>query len=176
MDTLITSYSCELKKKYTRCPRNTTVEIGAFSCSNKLGNSYNAADSTTPTSLSRHNGNRDNVPSLRPVTSANDIQIPLKRRDVRLTTFELQIAISLWLWTVDPSDSGTIDKDNSKNGRLSRVNTGTSIFHSQFKSPAQQVDCEIYEWCHCSISQMRHFDIYLDQRHDDIHLINIQLT
>lgn len=130
----------------------------------------------TPTSLSRHNGNRDNVPSLRPVTSANDIQIPLKRRDVRLTTFELQIAISLWLWTVDPSDSGTIDKDNSKNGRLSRVNTGTSIFHSQFKSPAQQVDCEIYEWCHCSISQMRHFDIYLDQRHDDIHLINIQLT
>lgn len=37
-------------------------------------------------------GNRDKVPSSRPVTSANDIQIPLgHRREVWLTTFGLQI-------------------------------------------------------------------------------------
>lgn len=41
--------------------------------------------------------NRDKVPSSRPVTPANDIQIPLGQRDVRLTTFGLQIG-----WLLSP--------------------------------------------------------------------------
>lgn len=71
-----------------KLPKDTIDEAGVFSCSNKLGDSLSLSLGVT---IQSDGGNRDNVPSLRPVTSANDIQIPLRRRDVRLTTFGLQI-------------------------------------------------------------------------------------
>lgn len=59
-------------------------------------------------------GNRDNIPPLRPVTSVNDIQIPLRRRGVRLTTFGLQIDSS-GVEESSPPILEMVDKNKSGN-------------------------------------------------------------
>ena len=122
----------ECSKRAKRERERTILETNAYRSSNELvdwGTVFKddtRGDRLLPRRRRERRGNRDKVPSSRPVTSTNDIQIPLgQRRDVRLTTFGLQIG-ALSSLSREEDDSCRDNGDERKRKNTVRGATTTS--------------------------------------------------